>query len=94
MLFYVQFKWYAPDNTVLMVWLGLGTKNTWLGLEKHHVRAYVVLSTQPRVENVQMSHEQRCLMKIIICFYSYSTFLHNVKRCWTLYRLVREGIHT
>lgn len=33
----VKFSILCCDNTVHMVWLGVGAKNTWSGLGKHHV---------------------------------------------------------
>ena len=39
MFLQVQFSVLCCDNAVLMLRLGLGTKSTWIGLEKDHVLA-------------------------------------------------------
>ena len=35
-MFRLNFQFLFGHNTVLIICLGLGTKNTWLGSEKHH----------------------------------------------------------
>lgn len=47
------------DNDVLMVWLGLGTQTTWLGLGKYHVLTYMSLT---RLEILPVFHQKYPLL--------------------------------
>ena len=54
MFYFILWQW-----CVLMVWLGLGTETTWLGLGKYHVLTYVSLT---RLEILPMFHQKYPLL--------------------------------
>ena len=82
-------KCSAPGSTVLMVWLGLGTKNMWLGLEKHHVLEPNTTQAGkcPNVSWTEVSNKNN---NIFLFIQHLSSQGHKVL---DTYRLVREGIH-
>ena len=56
---------FSSHNTVHMIWLGLGTNITWLGLEKHHV-----LSPQTHLQMVQRPLRKRlCSVSTDVAFH-------------------------